>query len=325
MNLRWASYLLVGILCFWGLQIPVEMNSSTIAVALSTPSSEYYILHEPISIESDQDFIDGGFAGNGSKGNPFILEQLNVTSSILRGNAISIRDTSAYFIIRDCHIMSRYIGILVADIAVGTGSIINNTCISSSGGGGGIVIGTDNLTVLENRCENWAQGIHLNEVSQCLTSGNNISDSTYQGINIRYSNNNIITSNRITNSTQHGLVFVGTSSNNVAYDNTFIDNGNVDEYVIDNERTGTLTSQGYDEGDNNHWYDMNTNTGNWWSDYSGLGSYAIDGPADNTDPYPNHSQSSQNNGDVMLAIILIGSLSAIVVVLLVVGFRVVHK
>jgi parallel beta-helix repeat protein len=174
-----------------------------------------------------------------------------------------------------------------------------------------------NCTISENRCVNWAQGIHLNQASKCIISGNNVSDSTYQGINIRYSDNNTIIKNRIINSTEHGLVFVGTSEFNVVYNNTFINNGNVAEYTIDGERSGSLSSQGYDEGSDNVWYDTNSNTGNIWSDYSGFGSYAIDGPAHSIDPYPSSLEPYQ----VHIIIFSILTVSVLAIFLLVVGYR----
>ena len=316
MNLRYAILFLAVILCLSIPQSTIRTNQTETLICYSIRSSEYYAVHGSISIESDQDFIDYGFPGNGSADNPYILERLNVTSSSSLGMAVSVRDTHAYFIIRDCYIVSVYIGIALLDAAAGTGVVVNNTLVSNSGDGGAISVQMVNCTILDNRCVNWAQGIHLNHASQCLISRNNVSDSTYQGINIRYSDYNTIIGNRIINSTQHGLAFVGTSSFNVVYNNTFINNGNVAEYTIDGERNGSLSSQGYDEGNNNMWYETNSRTGNLWSDYSGVGSYVIDGPSSSFDPYPFGSQPSED-----YILISIFSVSVLIIILLVVGYR----
>jgi parallel beta-helix repeat protein len=320
MNLRYTSLFLAIILCISIPQSTMVMNHTETLISYSIKSSEYYAVHGPISVESDQDFIDYGFSGDGSLGNPYTIERLNITSSVPFGIAISVQDTHACFIIRDCYIVSEFIGIELLDAAAGTGVIANNTLVSSSGNGGAIVVQTVNCTVVENRCLKWTQGIHLNLASQCLILENNVSDSTYQGINIRYSDNNTIIGNRIINSTQHGLVFVGTSRFNVVYNNTFISNGNVTEYTIDGERSDILSSQGYDEGSNNTWYDTNSKTGNLWSDYSGVGSYAIDGPANSFDLYPASSQLS----DVYI-IISIFTISVLAIIVLVVGYRRIHR
>lgn len=322
MNLKCIMLFFAITLCLTILQPTTRINFGEPQVSYSIGNSVYYSAHASISIDSDQDFIDYGFVGNGSVENPFRIERLNITSSVSLGKAVSVRDTHAYFIIRDCYIVSEYIGIALLHVATGTGSIVNNTVISASGNGGGIVIQSGNCTISENRCVNFIQGIHLNEASHCRILKNDISNSNYQGINIRYSDNNTLIGNRIFNSTEHGLALVGTSTFNVVYNNTFIDNGNVAEYNIDGERTGDLTSQGYDEGSNNTWYDVNTNTGNLWSDYSGSGSYAIDGPASSVDPYPTIAQSSQDNTIIIISILTI---SVLAMVLIVVGSRRLHR
>jgi parallel beta-helix repeat protein len=321
MNLRYSSSIILVILCLWGLHIATAYDCSATTSDLLTLDSSFYSPHDPINIVSNQDFVDCGFSGNGSQVNPYVIERLNITSSTPMSSAILVQDTSSYFVIRECYIVSEYIGILVVDCASGTGLISNNTCISSSGDGGGISIVTDNCTISNNRCINWAQGIHLNEVSHCSILRNNVSDGTYQGINVRYSNNNTVVGNRISGCVQHGLVLVGTSAFNTIYDNTFIENGNIAMYTVDNSRTGVLSSQGYDEGINNTWYNSNTERGNSWSDYFGSGAYAIDGPSNSSDLYPINSQSPQDNFVTLLTIITIGSASVVVVILLVIGYR----
>jgi parallel beta-helix repeat protein len=320
MNLRFASFFLAVILCLSVLQLMIGISSRETLTSCSMASSEYFTVHAPINIDADQDFVDYGFPGDGSAEHPYRLERLSITSNTSLGKAVSVRDTHSCFIIRYCHIVSEYMGIALLDIAAGSGLIFNNTLISASGGGGGITVDTINCTISENRCVNWAQGIHLNQASQCIISRNNVSDSTYQGINIRYSDNNTIIGNRIINSTQHGLAFVGTSSFNVVCNNTFINNGNVAEYTIDNDHSGNLRSQGYDEGSDNIWYDMNSKTGNIWSDYSGFGSYAIDGPANSFDLYPISYQPSQ-----VYIIITFSTLFVLVIFLLLIGYRRIHK
>ena len=321
MNSRSISVFLLTLFCFSIVAPTFTTDYEEPLISHSITSSDYYAVYGSITIESDQDFIDYGFLGNGSVENPYRLERLNITSNIAFSKAISIRNTHAFFIIRDCVIKSQYIGIALLDMATGTGSLINNTLTSISGDGGGILIQTVNCTISENRCVNWAQGVHLNQASLCTISRNNISDSTYQGINIRYSDNNTIINNRIHNSTQHGLAFVGTSKSNVAYNNIFTDNGNVAEYEIDGERNGTLKSQGYDEGSNNTWYDLNSKIGNFWSDYSGYGSYTIDGPANNFDLYPIISDSSQ----IFVFITSILAISGIAISLIAISYRRLHK
>ena len=58
----------------------------------------------------------------------------------------------------------------------------------------------------------------------------------------------------------------------IIHHNIFINNG--------------ATVQAYDEGTDNIWYDIETNEGNYWSEWSGTGEYLIDGSSGSIDPYP---------------------------------------
>ncbi len=305
-------------------QIPLPSQSRVESVLTGDSSaslSSYFEEHDPISIESNSDFISCASQGSGTQSDPFVIERLNITAVGLQSAAISIRSTTAYFVVKDCYILSEYIGIRCLDTAAGTGLILNNTCISTAWEGGGIVaVDLFNCTIDRNRCCGFSQGIHLNHADRCTITSNNISDSTYQGMNIRYSSNNAIAFNRIENSSEHGLVFVGTSSFNTVFQNVFADNGRVDTYTIDGERSGNLTSQGYDEGSNNIWYDKEHEIGNWWSDYSGTGHYAIDGPASAIDLYPIHGANSVN-----LDFAPIAAMSVLVSVAVVVGILVAYR
>ncbi|NHJ39280.1 MAG: hypothetical protein FK731_04545 [Asgard group archaeon] len=245
-----------------------------------------YIIHTPILVDSNDDFITLGCEGNGSITDPYIIDGLNITQTGMNA-AIKIQDTTAYFVINCCLILTEYIGIYLDHVSDGTGFVINNICISSTGDGGGIDLSSSSgCSIISNECSNFMQGIHFNHGSDNIVYGNFIYDNNYQGINIRYSNSNIITFNTIQDSEQHGLVFVGSSSNNLASHNIFINNSKVEIYTIDGERTGIIYSQGYDEGSNNKWYNETEQEGNTWSDYDGRGVYEIDGPANSEDIYP---------------------------------------
>jgi parallel beta-helix repeat protein len=258
--------------------------------------SDYFIETSPIAIESNQDLEDLSLSGSGTQEDPYIIERLHIVATGTQNSSISVFYTSAYIIIRDCYLETDWACIDIRHTAVGTVRIENNTCTSNSGGGAGIVVWrANNSTVVGNTCMNLAQGIHLNEAACCNISSNNITNNNYQGINIRLSNYNTITDNIVTNTSQHGVALVRSSRFNIIHHNHFIDNGQEETYRIDGEERGALSSQGFDEGNNNTWYDATTEEGNWWSDYSGTSPYSIDGPSNSTDPYPiiadNHTQN----------------------------------
>ncbi|MFW9969349.1 MAG: NosD domain-containing protein [Candidatus Odinarchaeota archaeon] len=244
-------------------------------------------LHPPILIESDADFIPYEFPGNGTQNNPYIIEDLRISASGRFSEAIHISNTNAFFIIRNCFIYTDYIGISLSDVAAGTSWIINNTCYSKTSDGGGIVLGqTTNCTIISNIITNFMQGIHFNYASHCLVQNNIVESNNNQGINIRYSSYNIIINNTIKNSPQHGIALVGNANWNKIYHNVLIGNGYLETYNVDGRLSGTINSQGFDEGNNNLWYNNVINQGNCWSDYIGIGNYSIDGPAGTEDIYP---------------------------------------
>ena len=262
---------------------------------------DYLTEHSPIVIDSNQDFENFSSSGTGVQEDPYVIEKLYIVAIGSQNSTISVSYTSVHFIIRDCYVSTDHVGVEIKHVGEGTVRIVNNTCTSNSANGAGIVVwGAQNCSIVRNRCSNLAQGIHLNDAGRCYIANNNITENNYQGINIRYSNQNIITGNLITNSSQHGLALVGMSMHNVIHRNQFTDNGQEETYRIDGEQRGELTSQGFDEGYNNTWYDATAEVGNWWSDYSGDGSYNIDGPSNMVDLYPNGGEEQLESQGINL-------------------------
>ncbi len=268
-----------------GLSLVVIVISTSIGIFFLTFSKSN--LQAPIIIESDDDFLDYDFTGNGTQDNPYIIEDFRIGAKGVNSIGISISNTNSYVIIKTCVVYSDFIGISLMDVASGTVWIINNTCISTSGDGGGIGLSsTNNCSIKNNVCTNFMQGIHLNYASHCVIKSNIIKENNYQGINIRYSSFNIISNNTVKINPQHGIALVGDANSNEIYYNVLIDNAFSETYNVDGRLTGTINSQGFDEGNNNFWYDDVSKQGNWWSDYQGIGNYSIDGPAGTEDKYP---------------------------------------
>lgn len=254
-----------------------------------TDSLKLFIDHDPIEILNDTAFTLYGFEGGGTEESPYIIENLKIESFGFLSNSIYVTGTSAHFIIRNCYLLHEYVGIYVHDISPYTSQLINNTCIGTVEDMGGSigVSNTVGCSIIDNTCVNVAQGIHTNEANHITITGNVIENSTYQGINIRFSYSNNVTYNKISNCEEFGIALVGgTTYYNLIHHNTLIDNGLSGTYIIDNERSGNITSQAYDEGTQNTWYDEETKEGNFWSDYSGKSDYAIDGPTESFDIYP---------------------------------------
>lgn len=162
------------------------------------------------------------------------------------------------------------------------------------------------------------QGIHLNHADYCFIDNNVIVDNNYQGINIRYSSSNVISYNYIENNREHGVAIVGSGRDNVIHHNTFINNTKSETYNIDGTQKEAPLSQGYDEGYNNIWYDEEEQYGNYWSDYSGIGEYPLDGPRGSTDKYPQPPGAFIGTPLVfpIVTVVIIISVSAIVIVVI---------
>lgn len=242
--------------------------------------------HPPIVIDDNADFETLNFTGDGTEIDPYLITNLFINASGATWGII-IHVTSVHYEIRNCTILTDYIGIDLSENAANTAKINNNTIISKSGDGGGIVLtSTFGVTITDNECAYFMQGIHLNHAHNNIIFNNMILSSNYQGINIRNSNYNELTYNIIENSQQHGVAMVGYAHTNVIHHNSFINNSKADTYTIDGERTGTIGSQGYDEGSSNIWYEEESKHGNRWSDLQGRETYPIDGIAEAEDIYP---------------------------------------
>jgi parallel beta-helix repeat protein len=129
--------------------------------------------------------------------------------------------------------------------------VVNNNC-SNNNNFGILLENSDSSTVEKNTCNNNWHGIDLYKSDFC---------------NITY---NLLQENE-----RYGIDTSSDSDNNNIHHNNFADNNLVGG-----------TSQARDEGTNNYWYDTEILEGNYWSDWSGIGSYSIDGPASSVDLFP---------------------------------------
>ena len=181
------------------------------------PQSEHH--ESGIAVRSNLGFALYGWIGNGTSDNPYIIEGLTMVTS---GPSITISNTDAYFIIRNCTLQSTTGGIPCAIVfdTVKNGVIENCTltAIESWGAyGSDVVIGGVCVRILEsvdcriehcrlfgsstglmisnaNSCEivnnkiydNW-YGVHVEDSSVCSLIGN-VVDSLFDGITLSRTN-----------------------------------------------------------------------------------------------------------------------------------------
>ncbi len=151
-------------------------------------------------------------------------------------------------------------------------TLTDNTCINASIGIYLFLSGFSTIT--NNTCNyNSWNGIDLYS-SDFSTLTDNTCNNNLQGI-FSSSSNCLITYNLLQENEEYGISLFFDAYDNTVHHNTFVDNN-----------LGGTSQACDDGGTNNKWYDPSTNEGNYWSDWSGIGSYPIDGYASSEDPYP---------------------------------------
>ncbi|MHA2271254.1 MAG: right-handed parallel beta-helix repeat-containing protein [Candidatus Hodarchaeales archaeon] len=193
-------------------------------------------------------------------------------------------------------------------------TVVANNTIFNVTGGGGIHFGfSDNNTISNNTifdCDN--NGIHVGQTSNNNVFSNNTISNCQEGIAIYQTSNNSVFSNNTISNCQGGIAIYDSGNNNVFSNNTIHDNngegislgGSTNNMISYNSIYGN-DGHGINVGGSTHSVEMNDLSGNnpggaqasddgsdnvfinnYWSDWNGLGSYAIDGSAGNQDPSP---------------------------------------
>ena len=153
--------------------------------------------------------------------------------------------------------------------------------------GGIICIMALYLRIVSNSFEKNELGIYLTGVYNSSINKNEFKFNSY-GIDMQHVTYTKVFSNLFEENDNYAIIVGVISSYNVIHHNTFINNNNG-------------TTQAYDNGTHNLWYDEESLEGNYWSDYSGVGNYSIDGFAGAEDPYPLRKPPVDKNKNVYYA------------------------
>jgi parallel beta-helix repeat protein len=138
------------------------------------PAGMLYTTHSPILIVGNAWFtnVSGVVWGSGTASDPYIIEDWDINASTTDG--ISVRDTDAYFIIRDCYIHdgeTGYIGGIYL-LRCANGTVSNNTC--SNNRYGVELAFSRNINITGNTCiSNYFGGIDM-YFSRNITLSNNV-------------------------------------------------------------------------------------------------------------------------------------------------------
>ena len=198
---------------------------------------------------------------------------------------------SSLALVEQCEIKYNYLGLF---IGYSTSTTVQSCKINDNNEGISI-LESPNTDVEVNDISSNSYGVIIMK-SRSSTIQNNVMNYNYYGI---YAQGNTLTNfaNNTIIYNAYGIYFkVGVDSNTICF-NYFelnyvyaikIESSNDNNAIhrnafLNNSALGI--SQAYDDG-MNIWYDFYTNTGNYYNDWSGIGSYAIAGAAGNSDPYP---------------------------------------
>ncbi len=145
-------------------------------------------------------------------------------------------------------------------------------CTLTNTGVGVEMFSTNDSSVTESTFTDCSDGIYMDEGYNNQISLNHF-ERCSNGFAAYKSVNLLVIQNNFYNNSQEAA-YLDTCSDSQIYWNNFTDNNQ--GYI-----------QAYDaSGNNNTWYNSITQTGNWWSDHVGTGSYAIDGDTGSEDLYP---------------------------------------
>jgi parallel beta-helix repeat protein len=227
-----------------------------------------YTPHETIHINGNTDFVtqvvSEGWSGNGTKGNPYIIEGYDINPNLY---GIEIRSTTVNFIIRDSRvingIVNNHCGIYLNNVTNGTiyNCIIENNQI-------GIILSSSNHNLIFNNniLSNNHNGILFFNSSENIINNNNVLSNGLGGIYVTESKQNDINGNNISYNEKDITIELSSGINIV--NNTIIRNnislGSCKEINITNNliiKSGIIINGDYLEHWNTHNID-NTNTVN---------------------------------------------------------------
>lgn len=250
-----------------------------------------YTVHDPIVIDEDADLT--GFPGAGTAQFPYLIDGYDISTTDNTGIFIDGSSLTKHITVQNCYIDANVYGMYIINVNAGRLNIINNTFVGQDIGIGlfgsyvnvtentcynndeGITVGGTFNNISSNICyDNNDYGIDVRVEANNNTIFNNTCYNNYIGIEIYDSESNIVVGNTLQTNSFYGLYIdqnLVTADNNEIYLNIFDNNG-----------PGSL-AQAYDDS-TNYWYSQDLLVGNMWSDWSGSGTYSLEGGA--VDPYP---------------------------------------
>ncbi|NPD90315.1 MAG: hypothetical protein HGN29_16505 [Asgard group archaeon] len=161
-----------------------------------------YVDRGHIYIENDTALAFFSNSGSGAAGDPYVIDNYNITSS--NSNGITITGISQYVSIRDNLIQVSDSGIFLDGVTSGLVSIVNNTAVLCDIG---IELSdSPNMLVSDNNCSSSSSiGIYLDYSPHCEVFDNTC-DGNWLGMRVYLSNNCTVKGNTVSNG-EFGMEF----------------------------------------------------------------------------------------------------------------------
>ncbi|MHA1613422.1 MAG: right-handed parallel beta-helix repeat-containing protein [Candidatus Thorarchaeota archaeon] len=223
-----------------------------------------YTEHDPIFITSDSDFVAQGYPGSGTEVDPYVIEGLSITADF---ECISIMNTNAWYVIRDCVFDSEatvHNNMYDAGVYIeyGSNGLIED-CIIYHKGTGVIAFNSENFTMRNNQVIECETGLRLLSWDNPPIGGNSEISNNYI-VNCNYAIgvegiSDVLVADNIIESCWDGII-VAISSSIFVENNTLsdIDNSgiNVHEstgcFIVENDISVGLVGIQVERAPNNH-------------------------------------------------------------------------
>jgi parallel beta-helix repeat protein len=204
----------------------IIVSSIVILVEIADRVEASYILHDPIRINNNAEFtlMAGieGWVGDGSLGNPYIIEGYDINGSGY-GYCIYIGNITAHFEVKNSYLHkasgwgfdSYYPDSGITLYNVQNGTITNNNA-SSNKNYGIYLYSSSNITVANNTAWNNYYGIIFGMYSNSNIITNNNLTYNYLGFLLSSSSNNTITNNIASSNTNYGIALSSSYNNTIA-------------------------------------------------------------------------------------------------------------
>jgi len=184
--------------------------------------------HAPIVIDGDTNFSDTAlvedWSGDGSSGDPYIIDGLDIDLGGLAGHCISISNTRVNFTIGNCYLTGASVnpgaGIYLENVTYGRlqENIFDNNYFNI------YLTNSHSVSIKNNTCPNSVYSISLrNSSSNNTIADNDCSHNGNRGINLESGSYNNTVINNTCNNNRFGIVLYQVSSNSVV-NNTFRSN-----------------------------------------------------------------------------------------------------